>query len=143
MNRLQAAKDSLYVALRDGMEQVNPGRIAEIGGTVRIAVAMAGALGSAEDAEIPGVFYLGFKGMSALTAGSTVVKMGCEVKYRAKTDAELSAMDGELLQASLVGQAELVDWSSGAAVDLGDRVFWTMPVWKGAGAAEMELVVRG
>ena len=44
MNRIQAAKDSLYVALRDRLESANPGRIAQIGGATRIAIAMQAAL---------------------------------------------------------------------------------------------------
>ena len=143
MSRLQAAKDSLYVALRDGVEKANPGRIAQIGGAPRIAVAMEPSLASGGDVALAGVFYLRFLGMSALTAGSTLVKIGCEVRYRAKSEADLSAMDGELLQAALPGQAALVDWSGVSPTTLGDKIYWTMPVWKKAGQAEMELVVMG
>ncbi|MEO8726273.1 MAG: hypothetical protein ABI383_09120 [Acidobacteriaceae bacterium] len=138
MNRIQAAKDSLYVALRDRLQVINPNRIALIGGTTRIAIAMEAALQSEADKTIPGVFYVSFGKEEAVAdaapAGGVLVKVECIVKYGAvaipnsHAEADLSEMDGELLAAMMPTTTGLSDYSQTNSAALGDRVYWTMPL---------------
>lgn len=138
MSRIQAAKDSLYVALRDRLQTLNPNRIAQIGGTTRIAIAMEAALQSEADKTIPGVFYLSFGQdetvANAAAPGSAMVKVHCAVRYTMATlpnthlEADLSQMDAELLAAMIPTSTALSDYAQTKVTALGDRVFWTMPV---------------
>ena len=138
MSRIQAAKDSLYVALRDRLQSINPNRIAQIGGTTRIAIAMEAALQSDADKTIPGVFYLSFGQEEAVAnaaaPGSAMVKVHCAVRYTVRTlpnthlEADLSQMDAELLAAMMPTSTALSDYARTNVAALGDRVFWTIPV---------------
>lgn len=138
MSRIQAAKDSLYVALRDRLQVINPNRIALIGGATRIAIAMESVLQSEADKTIPGVFYVSFGQEEAVAdaaaPGGVIVKVHCAVKYRAvaipntHAEADLSEMDAELLAAMMPTSTALTDYSQTNGVALGDRVYWTMPV---------------
>lgn len=137
MNRLQSAKDSLYVALRGRLAALDPGRTATIGGVLRPGMALAATLHAPVDEGIAGVFYLGFGKVEAVadSAADELVKVECVVSYRATASAEgladaegqLATMDAELMAICRPYSTALMDYTQTPAVGLGDAVFWSAP----------------
>jgi hypothetical protein len=135
VNKIQAAKDSLYVALRDRLEQINPSRIAEIAGATRIAIAVESTLLDQADRNLPEIFYLSFSSVEAIPQaappGKILIKIGCVVRYSVEIteqhEAKLAQMDGELMQAMLPQWADVADYTGATPVALGCRAFWSMP----------------
>jgi hypothetical protein len=146
--RIQAAKESLYATLRDRLQVINPGRIAKLGGTTRIAIAMETMCTSEAEKSVPGVFYLGFSGVETVpetgASGGVLLRLHCAVHYSDESERTISEMDEELMKATMPTSTALMDWSTAPPVRMGDRIFWTMPKITGAGqrTAEMALFVR-
>lgn len=135
---MQRAKDTFYVALRDGVAAVNPQRTTVIRGLLRPGVLV-------EENELPvavaaaDVFRVRWTAMSVDVQGTVpVAKLRCEIAYEtAGTEAMsgmdrgrlLAAMDAELLTvlAGATQSAAKMGFSVGTPVPDGTRIFWSDP----------------
>jgi len=136
---MQATKDSFYIALRDRLVTVDPQRTITLDGATRPAIVVAeneppGAVPPACDA-----FYLHWGGArAALPSSSGLMEMECAISYRTKgSDAngnldrgrDLASLDNDVLAICSPPHIEKYDYSTGAGVDLGSTIFWTLPVF--------------
>ncbi len=146
MNRLQAAKDSLYVALRTRLAALDGGRTVTIGGVMRPGMVMGATLSAPVDEAIPGVFYLGFGKVETVadSAADELVKVECVVSYRATASAagladaegQLATMDAELMAMCRPYATPMMDYTQTPAVALGDAAFWSAPAMGETKAAD-------
>ncbi len=137
---MQRAKDTFYVALRDGVAAANPQRTTVVRGVLRPGVLV-------EENELPltvpaaDVFRLRWTALSVDGTGTVpVAKMRGEIAYETAGTAEMSGMDrGRLLAAMdaelatvLDGEtqsAAKMDFSAGTPEPDGTRIFWSDPVF--------------
>ena len=138
---MQAAKDSFYMTLRSRLAEVNPQRIAVIGGVTRPAIMVVENERVGEDAEMNDAFALRWGAPSAAEAGGALQAMTCTVSFQtegteqaAGTDRGrgLATMDHELEQISQPPSADKMDYTQTPPVALGTTVFWSAPVFAGA-----------
>ncbi len=149
---MQRAKDTFYVALRDGVAAANPQRTTVVRGVLRPSVLV-------EENELPvavaaaDVFRLRWTALSVDSAATVpMAKMRGEIAYEtAGTTAmsgmdrgrALAAMDAELVTV-LAGEtqsAAKMDFSAGTPLPDGTRIFWSDPAF-GAAVATGERVGR-
>ena len=135
---MQRAKDTFYVALRDGVAAANPQRTTVVRGVLRPGVLV-------EENELPAavpaadVFRLRWTELAVDTDGTVpMAKLRCEVVYETAGTAAMSGMDrGRLLAAMdaelmtvLAGEtqsAAKMDFSAGTPLPDGTRIFWSDP----------------
>jgi hypothetical protein len=142
VRHIQGAKETVYETLREAIKAANPARVATIAGVERTAIALAGAMTAAQDADIAGVFYLTFSGLTVTAsksgvAGAVTVSLECDVAYSmeasqvgaADLEQQMSAMDEELL-AACPATAALMEQVNGVATAVaGAAVEWSYPVF--------------
>ena len=136
---IQNTKDSFYTALRDRMAAQFSTQTVTIGDEVRPAILVAENEMQSAAPEQSGAFYLRWAKASAVqgAAGAKpLLKMACAISYSATGRDELSfqdrgrelaKLDEMLLAIAVPPRAELKDFSSGSAVELGAQIWWTRP----------------
>lgn len=151
---MQSAKDTFYVALRDRLAGVNPGRTMVVRGVTRPGVLVEeNELATAY--EPVDVFRLRWTGVKVdARGGLPLVTMSCEVRYA--TDGSsgnggmdrgrlLAGMDGELIASVGAAPQRTVKMNYAgvgagtAAVAMGTSVFWGDVVLGAAVAADERL----
>lgn len=136
---MQFSKDSFYVALRDRLVVVNPGRTVTMNGSTRPAVVAVENQPVQSTPEIANVFYLSW-GAARATADSTSgrrprVAMECSIRYgtagildgRVDRGRVLAALDLELLQICSPHYTAKLDYTQAPSVALGTNIVWTRP----------------
>lgn len=132
---LQALKDSFYIALRDRLAALNPGRVVTVQGVVRPAVVVRENEIVDAAANVPDTFYIEF-GAIALDTLSPLVSVRATIHYAVEgSDAlayqdrgrALAGSDAELLAICAPGRAPLKDYMQSPAVALGGTLFWSAP----------------
>lgn len=137
---MQRAKDTFYVALRNGIAAANPERTVAVRGVLRPAVVVEeNELDSAE--LTTEVFRLRWTELSMDMTGTVpMARMRCEVKFETAGTAELSGMDrGRVLSAmdwelcsALSGEvqsAPKMDYTGATPVPDGTQIFWSDPTF--------------
>jgi hypothetical protein len=137
---MQNIKDSFYIELRDRLAALDPQRTVTMQGVVRPAVVvLENELPGAQPLE-PGVFYLRWCAADAVRhaddAPQPLLKLGCEIRYRAAGSEtasfqdrgrELALADDILLGICHPPSAVLRDFSQVPAQSLGGNLFWSRP----------------
>jgi len=132
---MQAAKDSFYIAVRQRLAALNPGRTMVIDGVTVPAILVR------ENAEPrfgegqTGVFYLDFGDVLIAESSRPMLGVDCHIWYASEGSGgtgvdrgrELAEMDTELLRICDPPHAGMRDYSQVPSVDLGSGVFWTTP----------------
>jgi hypothetical protein len=136
---MQPTKDTFYITLRDRLVAVDPQRTITLDGATRPAIVVAENEPPGGGPPLCDAFYLHWGGAhSALPAAGTLMEMECVISYRTKgTDSsgsldrgrDLASLDNDVLAICAPPRTEKCDYSTGAAVDLGSRIFWTQPVF--------------
>ncbi|MGA9644116.1 MAG: hypothetical protein WBQ72_22155 [Terriglobales bacterium] len=132
---MQAAKDSFYVALRERLSALNPGRTMVMDGVTIPAIVVRENMEPRFNEAQPGVFYVDWG--EVLIAESTRPMLGieCGIWYASEGSGGtgvdrgrvLAEMDAELLQICDPPHAEMMDYSQSPSADLGSGIFWTAP----------------
>ncbi|MGC8549598.1 MAG: hypothetical protein ACP5M4_07850 [Acidobacteriaceae bacterium] len=133
---MQNAKDTFYIALRDRLTSVNPGRTMELRSVTRPGIMI-------EDAESPvpliplDAFVLRWTDVEVEShLALPLVQMRCEIHYAtAGTQALggldrgrlLEEMDAELLQMLALASTRKMNYSTSPATAMQTFVFWDQP----------------
>ncbi len=136
---MQSAKDSFYLALRDRLANLDPGRTVVVAGRMRPAVLVDENEPATSTPPLPNAFHLAWgapeiaKGAEA--ARRPLMKMDCTIGYRVAgaqsggvdRGRALAALDFELLQLTVPPRTNKCDYSHVPPVELGSAVFWGLP----------------
>lgn len=133
---MQNAKDTFYIALRDRLAVVNPGRTMSLRSVTRPGILV-------EEAESPvpliplDVFVLRWTGVEVEShLALPLVQMRCEIQYSTAGTQALSgldrgrllnAMDVELLQMLTPASEPKMNYSSNPATAMQTAIFWDQP----------------
>jgi hypothetical protein len=134
---MQATKDSFYIAMRERLVEVDPELTVMIDGVTRPAIVVIENEPPSAQRGQDETFYLEWGGTRLVhPATSTLMAMDCAITYTCSGQSasggvgrgrELGMLDADLLAICLPAQAHKSDYSSGAAVDLGSYIFWSVP----------------
>jgi hypothetical protein len=135
---MQNAKDTFYIALRDRLAAVNPGRVMNLRSVTRPGIMV-------EDAESPvpliplDAFVLRWTGVEVEShLALPLVQMICEIHYStAGTQAlggldrgrHLEEMDTELLQMLTPASTQKLNYSTSPATQMQTSIFWDQPAF--------------
>ncbi|HTR66211.1 MAG TPA: hypothetical protein VMH85_10590 [Terriglobales bacterium] len=137
---MQFAKDSFYMALRQRLAAVNPGRTVTVNGVTFPAVIVAENELVVPVDPLPDAFYLEWGAASPVSrqdGSRRLMGMECVISYhtfgtvqsgvdRGRTLAEL---DMELLSICQPPHTEKQDFSQSPSADLGTALAWSEPVF--------------
>lgn len=149
---MQAAKDSVFIALRDRLAVLNPDRTVFLEGEQRPAVAVVENEAITAAPPLAGCFYLTWAGAEAVrqSAGALrpILRLELRIDYRTRgTEANagmdrgraLAALDLELARILSPGFTAKRDHTQQPPADLGSVVLWSAPAFLPAAAVEDEL----
>lgn len=132
---MQAAKDSFFVALRERLAALNPGRTMVIDGiTVPGIVVRENAEPRFGEAQ-PGVFYLDFGDILIAESTRPMLGVDCHIWYASEGSGGtgvdrgrmLAEMDVELVKICDPPHTTMRDYTQTPSADLGSGIFWTTP----------------
>lgn len=137
---MQAAKDSFYMALRERLAALNPGRVIVVDGVERPGVIVRENL-EVQSATMPaGAFLLDWGEVRVAEQTRPILGVDCQISYAEEGSSatgvdrgrRLAEMDEELLRICHPPHTAMRDYRQTPSVDLGCGVFWTMPELKNA-----------
>jgi hypothetical protein len=134
---MQPTKDSLYIALRDRLVAVDPGRTVTLDGSTRPAIAVVENEPPSGAPLLCDTFYLrwGSAHPAPLAAGS-LMALDCTISYCTRGSIasgsldrgrDLASLDSDLLVICAPPQTAKCDYSSGSPLALGSTIFWSLP----------------
>lgn len=132
---MQAAKDSFYMALRDRLASLNPGRTTVVDGVTVPAILVRENMSPQFAEARAGIFYLDFGEVQIAESTRPILGMDCHIWYASEgacaagvdRGRALGEMDSELLHICNPPHTGMRDYSQAPSLDLGSGVFWTMP----------------
>ncbi len=136
---MQFAKDSFYMALRERLAAVNPGRVIAMNGVTRPAIVVVEneTVSAAEPVADAFHLYWGAARVSKAHSGGErpLMALECTIAYRtagsgdsgADRGRSLGALDEELLAICRPGWTGKRDYTQSPAVELGTNLVWTTP----------------
>ena len=136
---MQFAKDSFFVAMRDRLAALDPGRTVVVAGRMRPAVLVDENEPANSATPLPNAFHLawGAPGIvpGAEAARRPLMKIDCTIAYRiagaqagsVDRGRALAALDAELLRLTAPPRTPKCDQTHVPPVDLGSTVFWGLP----------------
>ena len=135
---MQAAKDSFYMALRERLAALNPGRVIVVEGVERPAIIVRENMEPQFTAMQSGAYYIDWGNVRIAEAMRPVLGIECAIWYSAEGSTGtgvdrgrlLAQMDEELLHICTPPYTAMRDYAQSPSVDLGAGVFWTMPELK-------------
>jgi hypothetical protein len=148
---MQYAKDSFYIALRDRLAALNPGRTVVVGGLIRPAVLVDENEPANSAPPLPNAFHLTWGNpefvKGAESARRPLMKIDCRIFYRAggaqpaavDRGRALAALDSELLRLVSPPRTPKCDCTHTPPVSLGSTVFWGLPEFGALESAPDEL----
>jgi len=138
---MQFAKDSFYVAMRERLASLNPGRTIERNGSTRPAIIVAENELPNTGARFSDTFYVEFGEARPVKTGFVppLMSMECFFWYQTHGDGEscidrgrkLGQLDLELLNMCHPSYAAKRNFLQSPSVDLGSGIFWSGPVLEG------------
>lgn len=149
---MQAAKDSFYMALRDRLAALNPGRTMVVDGAAIPAIVVRENMEPQFAEAQPETFYLDFGEVQIVESTRPILGLECHIWYASEGTCAagvdrgraLAQMDEELLRICNPPHTGMRDYSQAPSVDLGSGVFWTMPdLTKAPGEAPVAKQQRG
>lgn len=154
---MQAAKDSFFMALRERLAALDPGRVITIDGVQVPAIVVRENLEPQMAVAQSNAYYIDWGEVRIAESTRPILGLECHIWYATEGSSGagvdrgrlLGQMDDELLRICAPLHAEMRDYRQSPSVDLGCGVFWTMPEVKslpkgtpkeakGAGAARLE-----
>jgi len=135
---MQFAKDSFYMALRERLSSLNPQRVVTMNGVTRPALIVAENEAVVPVEPLPDAFYLVW-GPATIgprqTGNNPLIELECTISYHTFGTVEsgvdrgrtLAKLDSELLSICQPPQTPKLDFTQAPSVDLGTKIFWTMP----------------
>lgn len=132
---MQAAKDSFYMALRERLAALNPGRLIVVDGVERPGVVVRENLELQATVIPSGAFFLDWGDARAAEAARPIMGLDCHISYAEEGSSatgvdrgrRLAQMDEELLRICDPPHTGMRDYRQTPSVDLGCGIFWTMP----------------
>ena len=133
---MQAAKDSFYVALRERLVGLNPGRTMVIDGVTVPAIVVRENMEPRFVEALAETFLLDFGDILIAESSRPMLGMDCHIWYASEGGGGsgvdrgrvLADMDGELLGMCDPPHTAMFDYSQTPIEDLGSGIFWTVPV---------------
>ena len=137
---MQAAKDSFYMALRERLAAINPGRVIVIDGVQRPGVVVRENLESQCPTMPSGAFFIDWGEVRIAEPTRPILGLDCHIVYAEEGSTatgvdrgrKLAQMDEELLRICSPPHTEMRDYQQTPSLDLGCGAFWTMPELKKA-----------
>jgi len=137
---MQFAKDSFYLALQQRLAGVDPMRTVTVNGATVPAILVPENLAPSSAERLPNVFYVEWGAASVVAghAGSgALMSIDCVISYytlgtvasMVDRGRAMGQLDTELLDICQPQSTEKMDYTQSPTVDLGTRVFWTLPVF--------------
>ena len=134
---MQNAKDSFYIALRDRLALLSPGRVISVRGSERPAILV-------EEAENPTVemqndTYILRWTQYTVTGVAFLTNLSCEIRYATSGSQDytgldrgrlMTEMDSQLMQILVPLSASSFDYSTVPPALMPTRIFWTEPVFE-------------
>lgn len=136
---MQSAKDSFYLALRDRLAVVNPGRTVVLEGTSQPAIVVTENEAVSGDVLALDCFHLNFGAaatpQSYRTGDVPLVSLQCAVSYATRGSSEdgvgrgrsLGALDEELFAICSPLRVPICDYTKTPPAPISTNAFWTMP----------------
>jgi hypothetical protein len=143
---MQAAKDSFYLALRERLAALNPGRVIVVDGVPRPAVVVRENMEPQFETALPNAYYLEWGDVRIAETTRPILGLDCQIWYATEGSSEsgvdrgrmLAQLDTELLQICSPLHTEMRDYSQAPSVDLGCGVFWTTPELRRTGDSTLK-----
>jgi hypothetical protein len=154
---MQAAKDSFYMALRDRLAALNPGRVIVIDGVERPAIVVRENMEPQFAAAQANAYYVDWGDVRIAESTRPILGLDCHIWYGTEGSSGsgvdrgrmMAQLDDELLRICAPPRTEMRDYQQSPSADLGCGVFWTTPELKrfpgvgqneaaGAGAPRLE-----
>lgn len=138
---MQFAKDSFFLALRDRLAGVNPGRTIALNGATVPGIVVVENLPPASSEPLPNVFYVEWGTGSVIdghAGNGALLSVDCFISYYSLGTVAsmvdrgrvLGQLDAELLAICQPANTEKRDYSQAPSRDLGTKVFWSQPVFE-------------
>ena len=132
---MQAAKDSFYMALRERLAALNPGRVISVDGVERPAMIVRENMEPQYAAAQSGAYFIDWGEVRIAESTRPVLGLDCHIWYAAEGSTQsgvdrgrmLAQMDEELLSICAPPYTGMRDYQQSPSVDLGCGVFWTTP----------------
>jgi hypothetical protein len=132
---MQAAKDSFYMALRDRLAALNPGRTTVVDGVTVPAILVRENMAPQFAEAQAGTFFLDFGEVQIVESTRPILGLDCHIWYASEGSVAagvdrgrgLAEMDSELLRICNPPHTGMRDYSQAPSLDLGSGIFWTMP----------------
>lgn len=132
---MQAAKDSLYMALRSRLAALNPGRTVVIDGEAVPGILVRENMEPRFNEAQPGVFYIDWGEVLIAESSRPMLGLDCSIWYASEGSGGtgvdrgrvLAEMDVELLRICDPPHTEMIDYSQAPSADMGSGIFWTVP----------------
>ncbi len=148
---MQAAKDSFYMALRERLAALNPGRVIVIDGVTRPAIVVRENMEPQFAVTQANTYYVDWGDVRIAESTRPILGLDCHIWYA--TDGSsgsgvdrgrlMAQLDDELLRICAPPRTEMRDYQQSPSVDLGSGVFWTMPELKRLPVAQNESASAG
>ncbi len=135
---MQAAKDSFYMALRERLAALNPGRVIVIDGVQRPAIVVRENLETQSAVSQSNAYYVDWGEVRIAESTRPILRLECQIWYATEGSTgsgvdrgrTLAQLDEELLRICAPPHTEMRDYQQSPSVDLGCGVFWTLPELK-------------
>jgi hypothetical protein len=132
---MQAAKDSFYMALRERLAALNPGRTIVIDGVAVPAIIVRENMEPRFNEAQTEAFYVDFGDVLIAESTRPMLGVDCRIWYASEGSGgtgvdrgrALAEMDVELLRICDPPHTEMLDYSQVPSIDLGSGLFWTLP----------------
>ena len=141
---MQAAKDSFYMALRERLAALNPGRVIVIDGVQRPAIVVRENMEPQFGAAQANTYYLDWGAVKTAESTRPMLGLECHIWYATEGSTGsgvdrgrmLGQMDEELMRICSPPHTQMRDYRQSPSVDLGCGVFWTLPALKSSPVKE-------
>ncbi|HJS98487.1 MAG TPA: hypothetical protein VJ756_05300 [Terriglobales bacterium] len=136
---MQFAKDSFYMALRERLTVVNPGRTVVMNGVTRPAILVVENEAASVAEPVADTFHIYWGGAKVIKAHSggerPLIGLECTIAYRTAGSGEagvdrgrsLARLDEEPLAICRPGWAAKGDYTQSPPVELGTHLMWNPP----------------
>ncbi len=148
---MQAAKDSFYMALRERLAALDPGRVIVVDGVQRPAIVVRENMEPQFAASQANTYYVDWGEVRIAESTRPILGLECQIWYATEGSSGsgvdrgrmLAQMDDELLRICAPLHTEMRDYRQSPSADLGCGVFWTTPDLKNVPAKAQNAAQSG
>jgi hypothetical protein len=135
---MQAAKDSFFMALRERLAALNPGRVIVIDGVQRPAIVVRENMEPQFGVALANTYYLDWGEVRIAESTRPILGLDCEIWYATEGSSGsgvdrgrlMAQLDEELLRICAPPYTQMRDYSQSPSADMGSGVFWATPELK-------------